>query len=355
MTPRAARVALVAVMAAACARPPVEQRGEFAAVADSVVAQFTRTPLVALGERHRSRQIHRFIHELLAHPDFPNHVDDIVVEFGSAYYQSIADRYVMGSQVSRAELEHLWRGTGQWLVWDSPLYEQFYAAVRARNGTLPENDRIRVLLGDPPIHWPAVHTAEEYRRFAERDAHFAEVVEREVLARGRRALLIMGSTHFQRRGPTDAGISSTRPGVGEILGRRHADALFVIQPLGPSPERAAEFGLVPAPTFRRARGSPLERQSFARMVPRNVRVRRVVGADTAWIPLSELAWPPIAEVVDAVMYLGPDSTTVDPDASIYRDSVYQAELRRRAVILEEVYGFPFLPDLEALLQPPTPR
>jgi hypothetical protein len=261
----------------------------------------------------------------------------------------------MGGQVSRAELEQLWRGTGQWLVWDSPLYEQFYAAVRARNARLPEHDRIRVLLGDPPIHWPSVRTADEYRRFAERDAHFAEVVEREVLARGRRALLIMGSTHFQRRGPTDAGVSSARPGVGEIIGRRRRDALFVIQPVGPSPERAAQLGLGPEPTFRRLRGSSLGRESFARLVPRGVRVRRVVGADTSWVPLGGLTWPPTADVVDALIYLGPDSTTVDPDPAIYRDSAYQAELRRRAVILREVYGFDFLPDLDALLGPPPPR
>jgi hypothetical protein len=352
---RGTRAALAAFVVAACARPPVAQHGEFGGVTDSVIAQLARTPVVALGERHRSRQIHRFIRELLAHPAFPDRVDDIVVEFGSAHYQDVADRYVMGEQVPRAELEQLWRGTGQWLVWDSPLYEQFYAAVRARNAGLPENDRIRVLLGDPPIHWPSVRTAEDYRRFAERDAHFAEVVEREVLARGRRALLIMGSTHFQRRGPTDAGVSSARPGVGEILDRRVRDALFVIQPLSPSPERAAQLGFGPAPSFRRVRGSSLERESFARLVPRGVRVRRVVGADTSWVPLDGLTWPPIADVVDALIYLGPDSTTVDPDPEIYRDTAYQAELRRRAVILEDVYGFDFLSDLEALLQPPRPR
>ena len=355
MTSRVARVALVAFGATACARPPAEQRGEFAAVADSVLSQLERTPVVALGERHRSRQIHRFIRELLAHPEFPDRVDDIVVEFGSAHYQDVADRYVMGGDVSPTELEQLWRGTGQWLVWDSPLYAEFYAAVRARNATVSEHQRIRVLLGDPPIHWPSVRTAEEYRRFAERDAHFADVVERDVLARGRRTLLIMGSTHFQRRGPTDSGVSSARQGVGEILGRRHPNALFVIQPLGPLPERAAQLGLGPAPTFRRVRGSSLEGESFARLVPRNVRVRRVVGTDTAWVPLGELDWPPIADVVDALLYLGADTTTVDPDPNIYRDPAYQTELRRRAVILKDVYGFDFLPDLEALLQPRAPR
>jgi uncharacterized iron-regulated protein len=139
---RVMRVALVALAATACARPPVEQRGEFAAVTDSVIAQFARTPIVALGERHRRRQIHRFIQELLAHPEFADRVDDLVVEFGSAHHQDIADRYVMGREVSRIELEQLWRGTGQWLVWDSPLYEQVYAAVRARNATLPESEAL---------------------------------------------------------------------------------------------------------------------------------------------------------------------------------------------------------------------
>jgi hypothetical protein len=81
-----------------------------------------------------------------------------------------------------------------------------------------------------------------------------------------------------------------------------------------------------------------------------VRVRRVVGRDTSWVPLGDLRFPPAAQVVDALLYLGADSATVDPDPAIYRDPAYQKELRRRAPILSEVYGMNFLTDLEDLLR-----
>jgi hypothetical protein len=43
------------------------------------------------------------------------------------------------------------------------------------------------------------------------------------------------------------------------------------------------------------------------------------------------------------------SPKIDPDPVLYRDPAYQAELRRRAPILRDVYGAEFLPELEALL------
>lgn len=322
---------------------------------DSILAQFEHTPLVAFAEHHRNRQEHAFLLELLAHPEFPRKVQDIVVEFGSAHYQPVVDRYVRGEAVPRAELEWVWRGAGQWLVWDSPVYQRLLTAVRARNALLPPGKGIRVLLGDPPIHWPAVTTAAAYQRFAERDSHYAEVVEREVLARGRHALLIMGGVHFQRRGALDSPHPSLRPGVGEILTGRHPGALFVVWAMPASPALARELGIDSAATFRRVRGSDLERRSFAKMIPPGIQVQRVIAGDTVWVPLGEVPWPPMVEVIDALLYVGPDSSTVDPDPGIYREPVYQSELRRRAAILKEVYGLDFLSELEDLLRREPPH
>lgn len=317
---------------------------------DSILAQFEHTPLVAFAEHHRNRQEHAFLLELLAHPEFPRKVQDIVVEFGSAYYQPVVDRYVRGETVPREELEQVWRGAGQWLTWDSPVYERLLAAVRSRNASLPPGNGIRVLLGDPPIHWPAVTTAEAYRRFEDRDMHYAQIVEREVLAKGRHALLIMGGMHFLHRGSLDSPHPSLRPGVAEILGLRHPGSLFVVWTMPASPALAREFGIDSAPVFRRVRGTNLERQSFGRMIPPGIRVRRVVAGDTVWVRLGEVPWPPMAEIIDGLLYVGSDSATVAPDPAIYRELAYQTELRRRAAILKEVYGLDFLSGLEDLLR-----
>jgi hypothetical protein len=68
-------------------------------------------------------------------------------------------------------------------------------------------------------------------------------------------------------------------------------------------------------------------------------------------PVNAVPWPAAEQVVDAFVNLGP-SHYVEPDPAIYRDPVYQAELRRRAVILKEVHGLDFLGMLEEQLARP---
>jgi hypothetical protein len=46
-------------------------------------------------------------------------------------------------------------------VWERPIYEQFVGAVREVNLPLATQRRLRVLLGDPPIDWNDVRTADD--------------------------------------------------------------------------------------------------------------------------------------------------------------------------------------------------
>lgn len=59
--------------------------------------------------------------------------------------------------------------------------------------------------------------------------------------------------------------------------------------------------------------------------------------------------PLMDEVIDALLYLGPEEHLVAPSTAIYHEGEYADELRRRAAILKEVYGMDFLPELEELL------
>jgi hypothetical protein len=70
-----------------------------------VLALFGKTPIVAFGEIHGLEQQHTFLRALIADPQFGRTVQTIVVEFGNAKYQSIADAYVLDQRsVSRDEL-----------------------------------------------------------------------------------------------------------------------------------------------------------------------------------------------------------------------------------------------------------
>ncbi len=169
----------------------------------AILDAFKSHDVVALGEgAHGNEQGHRFRLSLIRDPRFRATVNDIVVEFGNARYQDVMDRFVGGEQVSDDTLRQVWQNTTQVTpVWDTPIYEEFFRAVRAVNMSLPAERRLRVLLGHPPIDWDQVHTFEDFNKWmtnGNRNRHPAEVIRREVLAKQRRALVIYGEAHLAR-------------------------------------------------------------------------------------------------------------------------------------------------------------
>jgi hypothetical protein len=56
---------------------------------------------------------HEFWLTLLHAPEFQASVDDIVVEFGTARYQEVMDRFTRGEEVPYDELKDVWQQTTQ--------------------------------------------------------------------------------------------------------------------------------------------------------------------------------------------------------------------------------------------------
>ncbi len=191
--------------AQACSRPTPtpNHRGELAAVpaADYLVDAFDRFPLVAFSEpRHGAGGTREFLTSLVRHPRFAGTVNDIVVEFGNARYQSIADRYVTGEPVPHDQLSQIWENTTVVSgVWTAPMYEGMLSEVRSLNESVPLSNRVRVVLGDPPIDWSVVQGPADEDMNDWRDAHFAWVVEEQVMKKGRRALIWIGGAHLGRQ------------------------------------------------------------------------------------------------------------------------------------------------------------
>ena len=158
--------------------------------------------VVALGEgNHHNIQGHLFRLSLLRDRRFAQTVNDIVLECGNALYQDTIDRFVRGKEVPYAELRKVWEDVSEpQAIWDVPIYEEFYRAVRDVNASLPKNRRIRVLLGETPFDWDRVQSFDDIRKQPHRSDEFtADLVEREVLAKKRRALIIQGEFHFLRK------------------------------------------------------------------------------------------------------------------------------------------------------------
>ena len=174
-----------------------------------IVKLFETYRIVMLGEIHECRQQYELLGKLIAAPGFAERVNDIVVEFGNAKYQELVDRYIAGGNVPFEQVQGAWRDTVGALGPVSPVYGEFYRAVRVANRKLPKPRRLRVLLGDPPIDWSRVRSREDLAfSLPFRDQFYASVVRYQVLAKGRRALLIMGDGHFRRLGGRPGAIES---------------------------------------------------------------------------------------------------------------------------------------------------
>ena len=194
-------VVIVAVAARLCAAQSDAPRPEAPVNAvDGILAAFETHTIVALPDAHGSDQAHAFLLSLIRDPRFVRTVDDIVVEFGNARYQDAADRFVRGEQIPYESLRLVWRNhTQPSISADFTHHRDFFRAVRAINAAAAGR-KLRVLLGDPPIDWDAIQTKGEHFKWVEmRAAYPAAVLQTEVIAKQRRALLVYGTAHLQRR------------------------------------------------------------------------------------------------------------------------------------------------------------
>jgi hypothetical protein len=184
-------LALPAIAQQPTVRLPDESAG-IDGIVRTLISAFDQVDIIALGEAHGSfRQESDLRIALVRNPDFAKKVRSIVVEFANTTEQSTLDRYIRGENVSPAELAQVWKTTTQAAngndIWDSPIYPDFFAAVRDVNAKLPADKQIRVLGGDPG---PGDNRGREVAAVA--------TIEEQVLKRHRKALVIYGTAHFYR-------------------------------------------------------------------------------------------------------------------------------------------------------------
>ena len=185
----------------------------FRPAVEAVASAAQRDRVVLLGELHQWSEEHRFLRDLVADPALREVVDDVVVEFGNQRFQPLVDAYIRGDSVDLDQLKRAWAETTQGSVWLAPDYAAFFRAIREQNRRFDRNRRLRVVLGDPPIGDRDPATLDLW--VLQRDIHFAYVVQREVIARGRRALVIAGIDHVLRRPAPRPTLTNLLEGRGE--------------------------------------------------------------------------------------------------------------------------------------------
>jgi hypothetical protein len=228
----------------AAARPATRHPAD---LADTVFAAFRRHRLVAIGEFHGLQEHHDALVTLLTDHRLPELVDDVVVEFGNSLYQDLVDRFISGLPTENADLHPVWRNTtnSPLATGDEPIYEDFFRVMRAANWRLPAGQRIRLLLGDPPIDWPKITTPGQVSALRnQRDTFAASLVEREVLSKGRGALICYGSGHVMHHAdtadkPPPGAPSAIVPLIEQRTGQR-VFSLVTLAPLAGDPGGMAE-------------------------------------------------------------------------------------------------------------------
>jgi len=208
--------------------PPNVRLPDEAAGVDGVVraliSAFDQADIVALGEAHMRRADSDLRIALVRHLDFAKKVRSIVVEFASTTEQSTLDRYIRGENVSRAQLEQVWKTTTQAAneIWDDPVYADFLGAVRDVNSKLPADARIRVLGGDPG---PGDNRSREIAAVS--------VLREQVLQKHGKALVIYGAAHFYRTFPADL-LASMGGDIGLVrrLETDYPGRTFAVIPVG---------------------------------------------------------------------------------------------------------------------------
>jgi hypothetical protein len=303
----------------------------------SVLDAMDHYPLVAIAERHFLQEWHDFVTALLFHPSFAGKVTHIAVEFGNAQFQDVADRFILDDKpVARDELALIWR----YLGWDAPVYEQFFRSVRAVNWMQPRARRIRVLLGNPPYDASKVRSASDpgFRQWWLEgiDAHYADVVEREVMRTGGRALLIAGGGHVLRGIHSDG--SDTQLAAGGLLAQRHPGKLFVIDNL-----------VLPPGAQKDAAGQHLQEETAHWPRPSIALLGGTwLGALTQMVDDTWINWGAQRAVdaaaaryeaqADAILYLGPGEalSASQADPAIFHWGAYPAQLRRLNPIVSRI-------------------
>jgi len=294
----------------------------------AILTAFDIHDVVGMPAGHGLKDLDDLILTLIRNPAFWKKVNDIELECGNSLYQDVLDRYTSGADVPLREVQKVWRNTSQPACGLSGFYEQVVPLVRAINQKLPRGKGLRVLCGDPPLDWDQIRTAEDSHKAVlslRRDTSIASVIEKDVLSKHRKALMLMGTFHLLH-------------GVGAITlyERTHPNSTFVISESGTFGTNAADlanspFTAGPVPALARIQNTWMGKLELSKFLPPPVIVDQDCKAHTDFpAPLRK----PVEELFDAVLYLGPPDLRLweKVPADIVLDTDYMKERSRRAAL-----------------------
>jgi hypothetical protein len=300
----------------------------------AILSAFDKYEVVAMPQGHGMQDLNDFILSLIRNPAFSEKVNDIEVEFGNSLYQPMLDRYIAGENVSFTEVQKVWRKMGQPASGASGFVEQFFPLVRALNQKLPPERRIRVLAGDSPVDWDQIKSMNDVIRLVHRDASAASVMEKEVLSKHRKALMLYGMFHLLH-------MNEVRASAVSMYEKDYPNLTFVISELGMFDTdlptlSSSRFATWPIPSVARAKGTWLGALDLGHFLPPPTRIDEEDCQVHTEFPM--MLQKPVEDLIDAFLYLGPQDLRLREKipADIALDAGYRAEFQKGG----DMFGFP---------------
>jgi hypothetical protein len=293
----------------------------------AILAAFDRYQVVGMPEAHGMRDVDDFILSLIRHPAFPEKVNDIVVECGNSLYQPELDRYIAGEYVPFTEVRKVWRNTTQPMCSLSGFFEQLFPLVRALNQKLPPERRLRVLAGDPPIDWERVRTLQDLdKSMMNRETSITSVMEKEVLSKHRKALMLFGTMHLLHAGMAVAAYEKNYPNVTFVISELAGFDTELPQP------STSPFAAWPIPSLARAKGTWLGALGMAEFFAPPFLMDKDCNFHNEF---PKEVQKPMEELVDAFLYVGPQDLRLFEQipADIALDEGFMKELHRRMTLM----------------------
>ena len=297
----------------------------------AILAAFDKYEVVGLPQGHGMQDLEDFIFSLIRTPAFSEKVNDIEFECGNSLYQSILDRYIAGEDVPFTEVQRVWRKNGQPACGSSGFVEQFFPLVRALNQKLPPGKRLRVLAPDPAVDWDRIKGIEDLMKLHyDRESSIASVLEKEVLSKRRKALMLFGTFHLMH-GARDA---------VDLIEKEYPNVTFIVSDLGtfdtdlPSLS-SSKFVNWPTPALARAKGTWLGAMDLSHFLPSPTRIDQDCNVHHEF---PKALQKPMEDLVDAFLYLGPQDLRLREKipADIALDTTYQKQLQQGGAMI----GFP---------------
>jgi hypothetical protein len=294
----------------------------------AILDAFRTDDIVTLSDPHGNVQVQAFLLSLIRDGRFPLAVNDIVIETANARYQDAIDRFVRGDDVPYDVLRKAWEDH---TVANSigMQAQEMIRAVRIINAALSDGKKLRIIAGDPPIDWDNITSPQDHRHWIElRDSYPADTIRRQVLDRGRHALVIYGQGHLQRRQIASNYDMSTWQSqtVVSLLEHDSPARILKIWTLLDRDVALTEAASWPVPSFVALQGTTLGARDFGTFSRGLGNGTRFAVRSGQLVPLPPAEWKMMRmeDEFNALLYLGPRSSmaTVTIPAALCHDSQF---------------------------------